>query len=68
VDAYQEAVKIAFERFRLGNASYYEILQEQQLLFPAENTLLQTQLNQLLSVVQLYSALGGGWQVETGQK
>jgi multidrug efflux system outer membrane protein len=61
VDAYREAVKIATERFRLGNAAYYEILQEQQLLFPAENTLVQYQVDQLTAVVQLYLALGGGW-------
>lgn len=62
VDACQEAVKIAMERYRLGQADYYEVLQEQQLLFPAENSLVQYQLNQLLSVVQLYRALGGGWE------
>ena len=62
VDAYQEAVKIAMERYKLGNASYYEVLQEQQLLFPAEDSLEQTQLNQLLTIVQLYRALGGGWK------
>ena len=48
----------------MGNADYYEVLQEQQLLFPAENTLVQLQLNQLLAVVQLYRALGGGWELE----
>lgn len=62
VDAYKTAVKIALERYRLGNAGYYEVLQEQQELFPAENSLVQTQLNQLLAVVQLYRALGGGWE------
>ena len=62
MSAYKEAVRIAMERYRMGNASYYEVLQEQQLLFPAENTLVQTQLNELLSVVQLYRALGGGWE------
>ena len=36
VDAYQEAVKVVLERFRLGNASSYEVLQEQQLFFLAE--------------------------------
>ncbi len=61
VEAYREAVKIATQRYRLGNASYYEVLQEQQLLLPAENALAQLQLNQLLAVVQLYRALGGGW-------
>jgi outer membrane protein, multidrug efflux system len=55
-------VQIARERYRLGKSSYYEVLQEQQLLFPAENTLVQTQINQLLAVVQLYRALGGGWE------
>ena len=63
VNAYQVAVKIAMERYRMGNADYYEVLQEQQLLFPAENSLVQFQLNQLLAVVQLYRALGGGWEM-----
>jgi multidrug efflux system outer membrane protein len=61
VDAYKEAVKVSMQRYRQGNASYYEVLQEQQELFPAENSLVQTQLNQVLAVVQLYRALGGGW-------
>jgi multidrug efflux system outer membrane protein len=65
VAAYKTAVKISMERYRMGNADYYEVLQEQQLLFPAENTLVQFQLNQLLAVVQLYRSLGGGWKVET---
>jgi len=67
VAAYQTAVKIAMERYRMGNADYYEVLQEQQLLFPAENTLVQLELNQMLAVVQLYRALGGGWDVEATQ-
>jgi len=65
VEAYKIAVKISMERYRMGSADYYEVLQEQQLLFPAENTLVQFQLNQLLAIVQLYRALGGGWQTET---
>jgi multidrug efflux system outer membrane protein len=62
VDAYRDAISIATERYRLGRSSYYEVLQEQQLLFPAENALVQIQLNQLLAMVQLYRTLGGGWQ------
>jgi outer membrane protein, multidrug efflux system len=61
VAAYQEAVAVANERYVGGQASYYELLQEQQLLFPAQNAFTQTVLNQLLSTVQLYKALGGGW-------
>jgi multidrug efflux system outer membrane protein len=61
VAAYQEAVQVANERYRGGRANYYELLQEQQLLFPAKNALTQIELNQLLFTVQLYKALGGGW-------
>jgi multidrug efflux system outer membrane protein len=62
VTAYEEAVQVAGERYTAGHANYYELLQEQQLLFPAENALTQTELNQLLAIVQLYRALGGGWR------
>jgi multidrug efflux system outer membrane protein len=57
-------VQVATQRYVSGLASYYELLQEQQLLFPAENSLTETELNQLLAVVQLYRSLGGGWQSE----
>jgi len=62
VDAYQEAVKIALERYRAGSASYYEVLQQEQLLFPAQDALVQARLNHLVATLQLYSALGGGWK------
>ncbi len=64
VEAYRVAVDMAVMRYQSGNASYYEVLQEQQQLFPTENSLVQTRLNQLLAVVQLYRALGGGWKSE----
>ena len=63
VTAYQEAVQVANQRYMGGEANYYELLQEQQLLFPAENALTQTVLNQLLASVELYKALGGGWNI-----
>ncbi|MHB8736131.1 MAG: efflux transporter outer membrane subunit [Terriglobales bacterium] len=61
VTAYREAVAVANRRYLAGKANYYEVLEAEQQLFPAENALAQTQLNQLLAVVQLYRALGGGW-------
>ena len=61
VAAYEEATQMASQRYRNGQASYYELLQEQRLLFPARNALTQTRLNQLLATVQLYKSLGGGW-------
>jgi multidrug efflux system outer membrane protein len=63
VEAYKIAVKVSLERYQMGNADYYEVLQEQQLLFPAEDSQVQIQLNQLLATVQLYRALGGGWEL-----
>jgi multidrug efflux system outer membrane protein len=64
VNAYQEAVEVANQRYLGGQASYYELLLQQQLLFPTQNTLTQVLLNQLLASVQLYKALGGGWTME----
>jgi multidrug efflux system outer membrane protein len=61
VAAYEEAVKLANELFTHGQANYYEVLQQQQQLFPAEDTLAQIQFQQLQSEIQLYRALGGGW-------
>jgi len=55
-------VRIARDRFQLGLANYYELLEAQQQLFPAESAVAQTQLKQLLAIVQLYKALGGGWE------
>lgn len=62
VKAYDQAVGVSLKRYVAGKASYYEVLQNQQNLFPAETTLARTQLNRLLAVVQLYKALGGGWR------
>jgi multidrug efflux system outer membrane protein len=61
VAAYQDAVKVATERYRAGHAEYFEVLDAQQQLFPGQNTLAQTRLNQLLIIVKLYKSLGGGW-------
>jgi outer membrane protein, multidrug efflux system len=59
-----EALKIATQRYASGNASYYEVLQAQQQLFPAEFALAQTRRDEFTAVVQLYKALGGGWNLK----
>jgi multidrug efflux system outer membrane protein len=63
VAAYQEAVRVANIRYVAGLSSYIEVLDAQQQLFPAENALAQTRLARLSNVVQLYRALGGGWNI-----
>jgi outer membrane protein, multidrug efflux system len=64
VAAYQEAVRIANIRYVAGLSSYVEVLDAQQQLFPAENALAQTQFSRLANFVQLYKALGGGWDIK----
>ncbi|MDB6039394.1 MAG: efflux system, outer rane lipoprotein NodT family [Verrucomicrobiales bacterium] len=61
VDALARSVKLSSERYNAGKASYYEILEAQQQLFPAQLNLARTKREQLLAVVGLYKALGGGW-------
>jgi outer membrane protein, multidrug efflux system len=63
VAAYREAVRVATDRYDAGKASYYEVLEAQQQLFPAENVLSQIEAAQRLVIVQLYKALGGGWNL-----
>ena len=57
-------MELATDRYKEGKASYYEVLEAQQQLFPAENTLSQIEAGRRLAVIQLYKALGGGWETE----
>ena len=61
----REAVEVSTQRYNAGKSSYYEVLTTQQELFPAENALAQTEFNRRLVIVQLYQALGGGWNLKT---
>src|SRR5215831_4845611 len=67
VTALAEAVVHASERYRHGLASYYEVLEAQQQLYPAQNTLAQIRRNRLVTHVRLYKALGGGWSLTDTQ-
>lgn len=64
VTSYQEAVTISMQRYLSGNASYFEVLEAQQLLFPSEISLARAEANQLLVIIQLYRSLGGGWNLD----
>jgi multidrug efflux system outer membrane protein len=62
VASLKKAVKLSTERYLAGKASYYEVLEAQQQLFPAQLNLAQTQRDELLAIVTLYKSLGGGWK------
>lgn len=67
VASLKEAVDLALLRYKVGRASYFEVLEAEQLLFPAQDQLAQTERDQLLAVVDLYKALGGGWNLTDTQ-
>jgi len=67
VRALEEAVEHATARYRQGLANYFEVLEAQQQLYPAQNTLAQIRRDRLLSHVRLYKALGGGWSLTDAQ-
>lgn len=64
VAALEKSVGHALDRYAYGLASYFEVLEAQERLFPAQNAQAEVRLNRLVAYVQLYKALGGGWSVE----
>ncbi len=61
VKALQSASNFATQRYQGGRANYLDVLTAQRNLFDAELSLAKTRRGQLVSMVQLYKALGGGW-------
>jgi multidrug efflux system outer membrane protein len=57
-----DSVSTSLKRYTGGIATYLEVLDNQRSLFSAQLTLAQDRGNEFQSLVQLYRALGGGWQ------
>jgi multidrug efflux system outer membrane protein len=64
VESLRDAARLANIRYQGGVTSYLEVLDTERQLFDAELLLAQTQRDELLAVVRLYRALGGGWATE----
>jgi multidrug efflux system outer membrane protein len=58
----QESVRLSNMRYKGGTTTYLEVLDGQRSLFAAELTLAGARGTEYQSLVQLYRALGGGWQ------
>jgi multidrug efflux system outer membrane protein len=58
----QESVRLSILRYKGGTTTYLEVLDGQRSLFSAELILAQARGTECQSLVQLYRALGGGWQ------
>jgi multidrug efflux system outer membrane protein len=62
VAAAQDASRLARMRYQGGAAAYLEVLTNDSNLYAAQLNLVSAQQGEALTLVQLYSALGGGWQ------
>jgi outer membrane protein, multidrug efflux system len=58
----RDAARLSELRYSGGATSYLEVLTSETNAFSAELNLARAQLNERLSLVQIYNALGGGWQ------
>ena len=63
VEQLRISVDLSLSRYRDGVANYIEVLEAQQQYFPSEIALVRTQREQLVTMVNLYRALGGGWKL-----
>ena len=62
VEAAKDATRLARLRYEGGSTGYLEVLTTDSNLFAAQLNLVTAQQGEALTLVQLYSALGGGWQ------
>ena len=62
VTAAEDATRLARIRYQGGATSYLEVLTTDSNLLTAQLNFVNAQQNEALALVQLYSALGGGWQ------
>jgi len=56
-----DAQRLTTRRYQGGATSYLEVLDSETRLFSAQLGLAQARLNERLALVQIYRALGGGW-------
>lgn len=63
VNAYRESVRLSTVRYESGFASYFEILDAQLQLYPAETFRIGYELSRKVALVNIYRSLGGGWKL-----
>jgi multidrug efflux system outer membrane protein len=60
--AAEDATRLSDVRYRGGATSYLEVLDSDTRYFSAQLGLAQAELNERVALVQVYNALGGGWE------
>ena len=64
VDAQRDAARLSTDRYQGGLDSYLQVLDAQRSLFRSELDLAALRRLELASIVELYRALGGGWNTQ----
>jgi multidrug efflux system outer membrane protein len=64
VDEYTQMVDLSMLRYNSGLSNYFEVLYAMQLLYPAELARVISRVNFLNNYVDIYKALGGGWNLQ----
>lgn len=67
VTAAQRAVSLAVTQYREGATDYQRVVDAQRSLLVQQNTLAQSSSSVATSLIALYKALGGGWELREGQ-
>ena len=68
VGALKRSLRLARLRYDNGYSSYLEVLDAERGLFQAELDAIDAQRQRLSATVELYKALGGGWQADKADK
>jgi NodT family efflux transporter outer membrane factor (OMF) lipoprotein len=68
VAAYKRSVDLAETQYREGLIDYLQVLDNQRSLTAEQDRLIETQGDIALSLIGMYKALGGGWQIRSGQE
>ncbi len=67
VAAYRESVRLAGLRYDSGLSSYFEVIDAQLQLYPAQTASVVYDLERKVALVNLYKALGGGWKLRDAE-
>jgi outer membrane protein, multidrug efflux system len=63
----ENALRLTSQRFTNGTVSNLEVLEAKQRLYQSQLAVNQTEVNRRLVIIQLYKALGGGWNLTDAQ-
>lgn len=63
-----EAAKLAEQRYRVGLDSFIDYLSAENALLQAENLLAKSEISSATSLIAIYKALGGGWEIVSGNE